>query len=60
MISRFEEKPGNISNTQLVRGIIIDKTIDSSSMPKMIKMLRLCSSTMSSKAKEQEVKQRFK
>ena len=25
---KIEEKPGNISNTQLVRGIIIDKTID--------------------------------
>ncbi len=34
---KIEEKPGNISDTQLVRGIIIDKTIDSSAMPKMIK-----------------------
>jgi archaeal chaperonin len=34
---KIEEKPGNISNTQLVRGIVIDKTIDSSGMPKMIK-----------------------
>jgi chaperonin GroEL (HSP60 family) len=34
---KIEEKPGNISDTQLIRGIIIDKTIDSHSMPKMIK-----------------------
>ena len=34
---KIEVKPGNISDTQLIRGIIIDKTIDSHSMPKMIK-----------------------
>jgi chaperonin GroEL (HSP60 family) len=34
---KIEGKPGNMSDTQLVRGIIIDKTIDSHSMPKMIK-----------------------
>src|SRR5215210_672165 len=38
---KIEEKPGNISNTQLVRGLIIDKTIDSSSMPKMIKNAKI-------------------
>ena len=38
---KIEEKTGNISNTQLVRGIIIDKTIDCSSMPKMIKNAKI-------------------
>jgi archaeal chaperonin len=38
---KIEEKPGNISNTQLVRGIVIDKTIDSSGMPKMIKNAKI-------------------
>jgi chaperonin GroEL (HSP60 family) len=38
---KIEEKPGNISDTQLVRGIIIDKTIDSHSMPKTIKNARI-------------------
>jgi chaperonin GroEL (HSP60 family) len=34
---KIEEKPGNMSDTQFIRGIVIDKTIDSHSMPKMIK-----------------------
>jgi archaeal chaperonin len=38
---KIEEKPGNISDTQLVRGIIIDKTIDSHGMPKMIKNAKI-------------------
>jgi chaperonin GroEL (HSP60 family) len=38
---KIEEKPGNMSNTQLVQGIIIDKTIDSHSMPKMIKNTKI-------------------
>jgi chaperonin GroEL (HSP60 family) len=38
---KIEEKLGNISDTQLVRGIIIDKTIDSSAMPKMIKNAKI-------------------
>lgn len=38
---KIEEKPGSISNTQLVRGIVIDKTIDSSGMPKMIKNAKI-------------------
>lgn len=38
---KIEEKLGNISDTQLVRGIIIDKTIDSHSMPKTIKNARI-------------------
>jgi chaperonin GroEL (HSP60 family) len=33
---KIEEKPGNVLDTQLVRGMIIDKTIDSTGMPKMI------------------------
>ena len=33
---KIEEKPGNISDTQFVKGIVIDKTIDSTEMPKMI------------------------
>ncbi|HEV8386176.1 MAG TPA: TCP-1/cpn60 chaperonin family protein [Nitrososphaera sp.] len=33
---KIEEKPGNISDLQLVTGIVIDKTIDSSAMPKAI------------------------
>ncbi len=38
---KIEEKPGNISDTQLVRGIIIDKTIDSHGMPKTIKNAKI-------------------
>ena len=38
---KIEEKPGNISDIQLVRGIVIDKTIDSHSMPKMIKNAKI-------------------
>ena len=33
---KIEEKIGNISETQLIRGTILDKTIDSSAMPKSI------------------------
>jgi chaperonin GroEL (HSP60 family) len=33
---KFEEKIGNISETQLIRGTILDKTIDSSAMPRSI------------------------
>ena len=33
---KIEEKPGNILDTQFVKGIVIDKTIDSTAMPKMI------------------------
>ena len=38
---KIEEKPGNISDLQLVTGIVIDKTIDSSSMPKAIEDARI-------------------
>ena len=33
---KIEEKLGNILDTQFVKGIVIDKTIDSTEMPKMI------------------------
>ncbi|MDQ3873020.1 MAG: thermosome subunit, partial [Thermoproteota archaeon] len=32
---KIEQKTGNMSDTELVQGIVIDKTIDSHSMPKM-------------------------
>ena len=38
---KIEEKPGNMSDTQLVQGIILDKTIDSHSMPRMIKNAKI-------------------
>ncbi len=34
---KIEEKPGNITQIQLIKGTVIDKTIDSSAMPKIIK-----------------------
>lgn len=33
---KMEQKPGSVQDTQLVAGIVIDKTVDSSSMPKSI------------------------
>ncbi|MEX1997033.1 MAG: thermosome subunit alpha [Nitrosopumilaceae archaeon] len=33
---KIEEKPGNTSDIQLVRGVVIDKTIDNSEMPRII------------------------
>ncbi|MGI0098069.1 MAG: thermosome subunit alpha, partial [Nitrosopumilaceae archaeon] len=33
---KIEEKPGNTSDIQLIRGVVIDKTIDNSGMPRMI------------------------
>ncbi len=33
---KIEEKPGNTSDIQLVKGIVIDKTIDNSGMPRLI------------------------
>jgi thermosome len=33
---KIEEKPGNMSDIQLVRGVVIDKTIDNSAMPRGI------------------------
>jgi len=34
---KIEEKPGNTSDIKLVRGIVIDKTIDNSAMPRILK-----------------------
>ncbi len=34
---KIEEKPGNVSDTQLVSGVVIDKTIDNSAMPREVK-----------------------
>ena len=33
---KIEEKPGNVLDTKLVRGMVLDKTIDSTGMPKII------------------------
>ena len=38
---KFEEKSGNISDTQLVKGIVIDKTIDNYAMPRMIENAKI-------------------
>lgn len=38
---KIEEKPGNPSDTQLVMGIVLDRTIDSSSMPREINDARI-------------------
>lgn len=38
---KVEGKPGNILNSQLVGGIVLDKTIDSSSMPKSVENARI-------------------
>ncbi|MCA9812062.1 MAG: thermosome subunit [Nitrosarchaeum sp.] len=38
---KIEEKSGNSNDTELVRGVVIDKTIDSSSMPKVIENAKI-------------------
>ena len=38
---KIEEKTGNISSTQFIRGTVIDKTIDNSAMPRMIENARI-------------------
>jgi thermosome len=38
---KIEEKPGNMSDIQLVRGVVIDKTIDNSTMPRRIDNARI-------------------
>lgn len=38
---KIEEKMGNISETELVDGIVIDKTIDNSSMPHIVENARV-------------------
>ncbi|MGI0018955.1 MAG: TCP-1/cpn60 chaperonin family protein, partial [Nitrososphaera sp.] len=38
---KIEEKPGSVSDTQLVSGVVIDKTIDSSAMLREVKDARI-------------------
>ena len=38
---KIEEKPGNTSDIELVRGVVIDKTIDHSGMPRLIEKARI-------------------
>ena len=38
---KIEEKPGSVLDTQLVSGVVIDKTIDSSAMPREVKDARI-------------------
>lgn len=38
---KIEEKPGNISDTQLVKGVVIDKTIDNYAMPRMVENAKI-------------------
>ena len=38
---KIEQKIGSVSDTQLVRGVVIDKTVDSSSMPRRIENAKI-------------------
>ena len=38
---KIEEKPGSVSDTRLVSGVVIDKTIDSSAMPREVEGARI-------------------
>lgn len=38
---KIEEKPGNTSDIELVKGVVIDKTIDSSSMPRSFEKAKI-------------------
>jgi len=38
---KIEEKEGSIGDAQVVRGIVLDKTIDSSSMPRIVEPARI-------------------
>ena len=38
---KIEEKIGNSSETELIHGVVVDKTIDESSMPKLIENARI-------------------
>ncbi len=38
---KIEEKPGNTSDIELIKGIVIDKTIDNSAMPRQIKKAKI-------------------
>jgi archaeal chaperonin len=38
---KIEQKPGNMSDIQLVKGVVIDKTIDNSAMPRRIENAKI-------------------
>lgn len=38
---KIEEKPGNTSDIELIRGIVVDKTIDNSAMPRLIEKAKI-------------------
>ncbi|MBI3638818.1 MAG: thermosome subunit [Thaumarchaeota archaeon] len=38
---KIEEKPGNTSDIELVKGVVIDKTIDNSAMPRLIEKAKI-------------------
>jgi archaeal chaperonin len=38
---KIEQKPGNMSDIQLVKGVVIDKTIDNSAMPRRIQNAKI-------------------
>ncbi len=38
---KIEEKPGNTSDIELIRGVVIDKTIDHSGMPRLIEKSKI-------------------
>ena len=38
---KIEEKPGNTSDIELIRGVVIDKTIDNSAMPRLIENAKI-------------------
>lgn len=38
---KIEQKPGNPDDTELITGIVIDKTIDSSAMPRSVKKAKI-------------------
>lgn len=38
---KIEEKPGNTSDIELIKGVVIDKTIDNSAMPRLIEKAKI-------------------
>src|SRR5690349_11662518 len=38
---KIEEKPGNTSDIELIKGIVVDKTIDNSAMPRLIEKAKI-------------------
>ena len=38
---KIEEKIGHLSDSQLIHGIVLDKTIDNNSMPKFIEHAKI-------------------